>query len=94
MAGADLIEVRAHSHAVREHNLHFACVQKATEPPRIMRAARKLWVILVTSGAFCILAAIATNLAAVIMPHWMEYSKTSEEVYANRGLFQNCKGKF
>ncbi|KAL5103274.1 hypothetical protein TcWFU_007352 [Taenia crassiceps] len=24
----------------------------------------------------------------------MEYSKTSAEVYANRGLFQNCKGSF
>ncbi|VDM17087.1 unnamed protein product [Hydatigera taeniaeformis] len=59
-----------------------------------MRAARKLWVILVTLGAFCVLAAIATNLAAVILPHWMEYSKTSAVVYSNRGLFQNCMGKF
>ncbi|CDS43788.1 expressed conserved protein [Echinococcus multilocularis] len=59
-----------------------------------MRAARKLWVILVTIGVFCVLAAIATNLAAVILPHWMEYTKTSADVYANRGLFQNCKGSF
>ncbi|KAL5969374.1 hypothetical protein TSMEX_002893, partial [Taenia solium] len=79
---------------VREHNCRFACVQKATEPSHIMRAARKLWVILVTIGIFCILAAIATNLAAVILPHWMEYSKTSAEVYGNRGLFRNCKGSF
>lgn len=59
-----------------------------------MRAARKLWVILVTLGAFCVLAAIATNLAAVILPHWMEYSKTSAVVYSNRGLFQNCMGSY
>ncbi|KAM7534056.1 hypothetical protein Aperf_G00000109554 [Anoplocephala perfoliata] len=57
-----------------------------------MRAARKLWVSLVTAGAFCILAAIATNLAAVILPYWVEYNKSNENLYPNRGVFQNCKG--
>nr|CDS26218.1 expressed conserved protein [Hymenolepis microstoma] len=59
-----------------------------------MRAARKLWVSLVTAGTLCILAAIATNLTAIIFPHWMEYSKSSDDVYPNRGVFKSCKGTF
>ncbi|VDL60349.1 unnamed protein product [Hymenolepis diminuta] len=59
-----------------------------------MRTARKLWVSLVTAGIFCILAAIATNLTAVIFPHWMEYSKANADVYPNRGVLESCKGTF
>ncbi len=59
-----------------------------------MRTARKLWVLLVTLGELCVLAAIGIGLAAVILPQWINYSKDYEPgLYKNRGLFQNCNGE-
>uniref|UniRef100_A0A5K3EI51 Claudin n=1 Tax=Mesocestoides corti TaxID=53468 RepID=A0A5K3EI51_MESCO len=57
-----------------------------------MRAARKIWVTLVTTGEIFVLAAIATNLTAICTPNWMEYNIDKSDFYPNRGLFQNCKG--